>query len=177
MPEMPIDILTERFGRLVDNSQLDVSDYASLAMDIDTELQQKFLSIPLAEIDAIEIEDNRGQFHAGSGPEHCKADDFENPNWLYNHAMNALALYFRIKSEQERREAKMNLRPEPGVYSAKHPGSRQAFAVIVTADREVIVPMEQGDLCDQSDIYDAFAAKGTPWVMNRVNTTTGRFGA
>jgi hypothetical protein len=175
MPEMPVDILNKELGAIRDNGDIDF-DNTMAAVNIDTVLQEKFLFIPLEEIDAIEIE-HTNLLSAGSGPENCQAGENENPNWLYNHAMNALALHFRIKATQEAKQAAIAKRPVPGVYHARHSGARHYFAIIVTADRSIMVPMEDGELCDQTEDYDAAAAKGTPWTTTHINITAGRFSA
>lgn len=178
--EMPVDVLNKRLGKIRDNGNIDFDNTAA-AVDIDSELQEKFLFFPMEEIEAVEIEEDRGRLHAGSGPEHCAAQFDENPAWLYNHAINALALWWKIKQEQEaqvrrlqeeqERLAVIARRPGPGVYFTRGSGSL-AFTAIVTGDRRVIVPMQDGSMLDQSELYDA-----QRWNMLPISLTDGTVGA
>lgn len=177
--EMPMDILNKRLGKIRDNGDIDFDNTAA-AVDIDTELQSKFLFFPIEEIEAVEIEENRGHLYAGSGPEHCAAAEADNPNWLYNHAVHALALYWHLKKVQdaaadaEKAEAqKLAARPEPGVYQGN--GGIHYFTVIVTADRRVLVGQKLGGYEDQSDLYDRMQAGF--WNLQRVDVTDGTVSA
>ena len=81
--EMPFDVLNKRLGKIRDNGDIDFDNTAA-ALDIDEELQRKFVSIPYEEIAAVEIEDtSRTNVHtslqAGSGPETIRANPDDNP--------------------------------------------------------------------------------------------------
>jgi hypothetical protein len=179
--EMPMDVLNKRLGQIRDNGDIDFDNTAA-AIDIDSELQEKFLFFPMEEIEAVEIEEDRGQLHAGAGPEHCVAGPDENPNWLYNHAMNALALWWRLKNDQEKAEqekaeqeqleaAKVARRPEPGVYQGRNVAGRY-FTTIVTDDRRVMVQQASGGLTDNTSMWDQ-----DPWLVRRVDITDGTISA
>lgn len=164
--EMPVDVLNRRLGRIRDNGDIDF-DNTAVAVDIDSELQDKFLFFPIEELeeDGAAIEDDRGVLHAGTGPEHCQARPGENPNWLLSHARNALTLYWRLKQLEE--AEKLAKRPAPGVYHTQGSG-RLSFTAIVTEDRRVVVPMEDGVLLDQSVIFDAHG-----WKMRPIDVANG----
>ena len=180
--EMPVDILNKELGAIRDNGDIDF-DNTMAAVNIDEKLQEKFLFFPLEEIEAVEIEESRGRLHAGSGPEHCNAGEHENPAWLYNHAINALALYWRIKKDQEDREklAKelaeaeaerqrriLIQRPIPGVYSLWTQGEHHT--VIVTADRRILAPRAKSEeMIDFTDIYDELENKSR-WTFTKIET-------
>lgn len=179
--EMPVDILKFRLGGIRDNGDIDF-DHTAAALEMDEELQEKFLFVPFKELEAIEIEENRGQLNAGSGPEHCAAGENENPNWLYNHGINALALWWRIKQRQEaeaalaaaekrRKEAderKVAQRPAPGVYTL-HTGG-ELHTAIVTADRRILCPRHRHDaMNDFTDIYDGLENKSR-WTFTPIET-------
>lgn len=172
--EMPFDILNQRLGKIRDNGDIDFDNTAT-AMDIDQELQDKFVFFPFEELEAVEIENDREVLHAGSGPEHCSATSASNPTWLYNHAMNALALWWRLKRDQEREEAKqatlakLARRPQPGVYQAF--AHLNYFTVIVPDDRRVLVSMTNGGLRDASQEWDAY--ENGPWALQRIDLTDG----
>jgi len=147
MAEMPFDVLNARLGKIRDNGDIDFDNTAA-AVDIDEELQRKFLFFPIEEIEAVEIEESRGHLYAGSGPEHCAAGETENPNWLYNHAINALALYWRIKNGEER----LARRPEPGAYRASAGGG--PVLLVVNARREVFAWVSSGALVNVTGMWD-----------------------
>jgi hypothetical protein len=165
--EMPVDVLTHRLGKLKDNLMLD-GDYTSYAISIDEELQEKFHFIPKAEVDAVEIIRNApGEgFQAGSGPETIRGNLHDNPAWLYNSAVNALAMMQHIKLEQERPKI-----PEPGVYLVTTVKSGHAHAAIVTEDRRVIVP--QTGLGTMADKTFVFRESETDFVWQRIDCATG----
>lgn len=171
--EMPVDVLTHRLGKIRDNGTIDF-DQTAAALDIDSELQEKFLSIPYEEIDRIEIEDERGQLTVGSGPEHCAANTSENPEWLYNHALNALALWRKLlkdQEEQEERERIMARRPQPGIYQAN--GGTDNFIIIVTEDQRLIVPQTVGEPIDGTDIWDR--TTHATWQLRRLDPAAGTY--
>jgi hypothetical protein len=98
--EMPVDVLNKRLGNIRDNGDIDF-DNTMTAIDIDEELQEKFLFFPFEEIRAVQIhDDGDGKFHIGDGPERCSARAHENPNWLYNHALHALAMWQHLLNIQ-----------------------------------------------------------------------------
>lgn len=182
--EMPVDILTHRLGKIRDNGTIDF-DQTAAALDIDSELQEKFLSIPYEEIDAIEISQHGGgPLAAGDGPEGCTASPSENPQWLYNHAMNALALWRKLVEDEKdaerlRKEQEMlDNRPDPGVYLAKADKSGGArFTVIVTEDLRVMVPASleaELGLKDHTQFWDDAARHY--WVLKPVNVEDGSVG-
>lgn len=172
MPDMPFDILNQRLGKLRDSGLLE-GDNTALAMDIDTELQEKFIFFPIAELDAL-IKDIRepesGTFHLGDGPEKCSAQSSENPNWLYNHAENALALWWHLKRKAE----KLAQRPEPGIYRGKY--IKSWFTVIVTEDRRIMIPQQMSSrVMDCTDDYDNRGH--AVWKLQRINVTDGTVSA
>ena len=174
--EMPMDILNKRLGEIRDNGDIDF-DNTSVAVDIDMELQSKFLFFPIEEIEAVEIEGDRDNYHAGSGPEHCMATGSENPAWLYNHARNALALYWRLQQDAERAEAeqleaaKLARRPEPGVYSL-NTGRAEPYLVAVTAERRIIDLNRTGKCTDFTDTFDGLRDPAS-WTFTLVETGLG----
>lgn len=181
--EMPVDILAARLGKIRDNGDIDFDfDVSALACDIDLELQEKFIVIPQEEIDAVELENDRGQWHAGSGPEHCVAGLGENPAWLYNHAVNALALYKQLKDaellEAEQREIERkyqeNLaqRPEPGIYHLTTGRGVDPYLVAVTADRRIIDLKRTGKCTDFTDTFDTLTNKSS-WTFALIETGLG----
>lgn len=173
--EMPVDVLTNRLGRLADDNVLQHNDYTALALDIDTELQEKFIFIPIEEIDAVEIEKtgetrNLLHFKAGGGPETIRARKDDNPFWLYHSAVNALAMLRFLQKEQAR---KAN-RPQPGVYQGHDDDGESYFAVIVTEDRRVLVQQSDGGLEDLSADWDrAYERAAGSWNLQRIDTVTG----
>lgn len=173
--ETPVDVLARRLGKIRDNGDIDF-DASALACDIDLELQEKFLSIPFEEIEAVEIEEDRDNYHAGSGPEHCMATGGENPNWLYNHGINALALWWKLQKDAEKAEkeqleaAKLARRPKPGVYDL-WTGGEQHLAV-VTSDRRILSMKPTAGPFDLTDIFDGMERKER-WVFAPIETGLG----
>ncbi|HEY9371495.1 hypothetical protein [Streptomyces sp.] len=70
---------------------------------------RKSIGRPVAAIvyesDLPEVRLSGSSLSTGDGPEACTARPWDNPNWLYNHALGALALYHRLKADQARAEA------------------------------------------------------------------------
>ena len=171
--EMPFDVLNRRLGRLRDSGNIDF-DNTALAVDIDTEMQEMFMFVPQEEIDAVEIEpskDGHG-FFAGSGPETIRAHHGDNPAWLYNSAVHALAMYQhlqKLEKEREAEAAKLAKRPEPGVYQGSNRGGNY-FVVIVTTDKRVLVPQTEGGADDYTKIWDADPEL---WKLQRIDVADG----
>jgi hypothetical protein len=182
--EMPIDILTHRFGKIVDSGSF-VSDYTALAIGIDEELQEKFISIPYEEIVAVEIEDtSKTNIHtslqAGSGPETIRANPDDNPAWLYNSAVHALAMWQHLSRLQEHKaeEDKLAKRPEPGVYEAHLANEDDDyFTVVVDEKRRLWVPQSSGGMLDMSSMYDLALGQCNHWALQRIDTATGAISA
>ena len=103
MTEMPFDVINNFMHTAFDEA-LDRDQATDRAMDLDQELQSKFLFFNIAEeIAGAEIHAHgNGTLRAGSGQEVCTATGTENPNWLYNHAVNALALWWALKERQDK---------------------------------------------------------------------------
>lgn len=180
--ETPVDILTHRFGKIVDSGSF-VSDYTALALSVDEELQEKFLFFPIEELEAdgALIEDDRGVLHSGTGPEHCQASPGENPNWLLNHARNALTLYWHLKERERleeeqrtievRRRELLARRPQPGVYTltTARGGGPTPYVVAVTADRRIIDLNRTGKHADFTDTFDGLENKSA-WTFTPIET-------
>lgn len=65
------------------------------------------------------IEDRGGYFICGSGPGECGARPSDNPNWLRNHAANALALADYIELVEREQNTRNKRRDEvAGEFSA-----------------------------------------------------------
>lgn len=171
--EMPVDVLNKELGAIRDNGDIDF-DNTMAAVNIDTQLQGKFLFFPIEELEQLikeELEEDRDRFVLGSGPEHCAASAGENPNWLYNHARNALALYWKLMEDQKLAEyeaEKLERRPAPGVYTLNTGGERHT--AIVTADRRILCPRHRSDVInDFTDIFDGLDNK-SDWVFSPIET-------
>lgn len=173
--EMPFDVLNHRLGKLRDSGLLE-GDNTAIAIDIDQDLQRQFIFIPQEEIDAVEIQD-RGEgaiqkWEAGSGPETIRAHHGDNPAWLYNSAVHALAMYQhlqKLEKEREAEAAKLAKRPEPGVYQGSNRGGNY-FVVIVTTDKRVLVPQTEGGADDYTKIWDADPEL---WKLQRIDVADG----
>jgi hypothetical protein len=63
-------------------------------------LEREKIIIDRADVEAVELRRNGEGIDAGSGPESCHARDSENPNWLWNHGINALALSLHLEVQQ-----------------------------------------------------------------------------
>jgi hypothetical protein len=178
---MPVDVLNHRLGKIRDNGDIDF-DNTMAAVDIDSELQEKFLFFPIEELEQLirdELEEGRDRFVLGSGPEHCAASIHENPQWLLNHARNALALYWKLMEDQklaEHEAEKLERRPEPGVYQGTHTGNKH-FTVLVTEDRRVLVGQSTGGFDDYTTQWDQHAATSLAWTLQRIDITDGTISA
>lgn len=102
-----MDIIMKHLGdeRAHVNDGNPPTDTISLAMAINDELREKFITIAKEEIDAVEVETiGRGiginPLSAGSGPEQESCGGESNPNWLHNRAINALALAEHLRRGQ-----------------------------------------------------------------------------
>lgn len=176
--EMPMDILNKRLGDIRDNGDIDFDNTAA-ALDIDMELQSKFLFFPIEELEAdgAAIEDDRGVLHAGDGPEHCQARPGENPNWLLNHARNAMTLYWHLRQIEEaermerNRQVIMARRPEPGIYSL-NTGRADPYLVAVTAERRIIDLNRTGKHTDFTDTFDGLE-NPAKWTFTLIETGLG----
>lgn len=180
--EMPVDVITRHVNQYdMAGANIDPTD---CALDLDQELQRKFLSIPFEELEAVDIKESRDGhgYYAGDGPELCKAGEHENPNWLYNHGINALALWWRIKRDQEAAKALavaeeaeaekqrrlLIHRPVPGVYMLNTGG--EVHLTVVDADRRIFFGTNRGDgTHDVTDIYDGLENKSR-WVFTHIET-------
>lgn len=149
MTETPADVLVHRLGKLADSGMLD-GDYTSCALDIDQELQEKFVFIPVEEIEyaANEIEERKHYYKCGSGPEEATASKTANPNWAYNMAVNALALH-RHLTDVEKKLA--DERPKPGHYLLQAPDATTYTRV--TDDHRILVLQRMGGLVDMTESY------------------------
>lgn len=159
--EMPVDILNQRLGKIRDNGDIDFDNTAA-AVDIDSELQEKFLFFPIEELEELEeqIEFQREVYYLGQGHGYTAVSKDVDLKELYQRAENTLALYRHLKKladekEQEKLEAeKLAKRPEPGLYRAKT-GRSTWFTLIVTEDRRIMVPQQlTGNSMDFTDEYD-----------------------
>lgn len=169
MAEMPFDVINGHLhtfreeGYFTQSSDIEVPDPVDLAIDIDSELQKQFLFFPFEEIDEVEIHiHGKGEkISAGTGPEECSATGTENPDWLYNHAVNALALWRTLKQRQE--TERRGKRPQHGWYVAK--SDTAAITVFVTAeDRRVMMILPfSGELEDVTANYDRGVYKSWEW--------------
>ena len=175
MTEMPFDVLNARLGKIRDNGNIDFDNTAA-AVDIDEELQRKFLFFPISELEALEeqIEESRDGLYLGSGVPYATCPVDAAPEDLFTRAENALVIYWHLKKKAElaeklerKRREKLALRPKPGVYHTTGSGSL-AFTAIVTEDKRVVIPMDDGELLDQSHLYDAQG-----WNMRPINLTDG----
>lgn len=178
--EMPIDIIKKhtdiRSGLVGPDGLTD----GQRALNIDLELQRKFLHIPFEDIDTVEIVKDGDSLVAGSGPEGCYSQPAENPTWLYNHAVNALALWRKLDAMQKeeaaaeererKRREKLAQRPQPGVYLGTSLIG-QAFTVIVTEDRRVVVVQSEGDPLDMTETWDKLGQQ--KWMLRPINVATG----
>jgi hypothetical protein len=104
--EMPMDIILRHIGQLKLQGHLKGIASQDIAMAIDKELQEKFVTIPYEEIDAIEVSPlgtspDKYWLGAGSGPEEVTCGIGSNPNWLFNRAINELALWRRLQGTEE----------------------------------------------------------------------------
>ena len=167
--ETPLDVLTHRFGKMVDYG-VSIPDPTAAAISVDEELQEKFYFIPKEEVDAVPIDKITNNLHAtlkaGDGPETIRANENDNPAWLYNSAVHALAMYQHLKLEQERPKI-----PEPGVYLVTTVASGHATTAIVTSDKRVVVP--QTGLGTMADKTFVFRNSETEFVWQRVDLATG----
>jgi len=172
--EMPVDILTHRFGKLVDNGDFAVSDYQAVAISIDEELQEKFVFVPDAELSEIaeQIEDHKGWLKIGQRPGYLCVDSGISVEDAWTLAENALAIWWLRKRDTELEAEKLAKRPEPGVYRGTYAGHKY-FTVIVTADQRVMVPQAAGGIDDYSAQWDEHVGTSLGWTLQRIDITEG----
>lgn len=167
--ETPIDIIMKHLGP---EGTTGLTAH-QLGMNIDLELQDKFLHFNiLEEIASAHIEMVApGIISAGSGPEAVNAGEKENPAWILNRAINTLALYWEIAQNQKDQEELVERRPKPGIYQGR---GIVHFIVIVTEDRKILVQQDNGGLNDRTLQWDTAASGGDqPWNLQRINITDG----
>lgn len=170
--EMPMDILNKRLGKIRDNGDIDFDNTAA-AIDIDSELQEKFLFFPIAELEDIAegIEEARGNLYIGQGPGYVSCADDVEVGELFTRAEHYLVMYWEMKKRAEKAEqeaAVLAKRPEPGVYA----GNGGDFTVIVPEDRRVLVLMkDDGGTRNYSADYDHYLHKS--WKLQRIDLTEG----
>lgn len=157
--EMPFDVLNHRLGKIRDNGDPDFDNTAA-ALDIDVELQSKFLFFPFAELDALDeqIEEGNGRYYLGqnAGYVHCGPED--DPDDLQVKAENLLALRQRLLRDRESKAkaAKLAARPAPGIYHLNTKGP-STYIVAVTADRRILnLPAAFSPHPTTSDFTDTF---------------------
>lgn len=174
--EMPVDILNRRLGKIRDNGDIDFDNTAA-AVDIDEELQEKFLFFPLVELEELakEIEENRDVYNLGQGYAYTAVGKEVDPAELYQRAENVLAVYLHLKRKAEEKqineERKLAKRPEPGLYRAKT-GRSTWFTLIVTEDRRIMVPQQlTGNSMDFTDEYDSGKVNWTD--LRQINLADG----
>lgn len=167
MTDMPIDTITAHLNQptsgLTPHQQ---------AINIDLDLQRKFIFFPVAELEELEeqIEVVRDVLHIGQGAGYVSCTEDADIDELYTRAENTLALWWHLKQHRDALER----RPEPGVYRARD--VKSWFNVLVTEDRRVLVQQQFfGTLKDCSDMWDARGHK--VWTMQRVNLTDGTVSA
>jgi hypothetical protein len=166
--EMPVDILNRRLGDIRDNGDIDF-DNTMTAVDIDTELQDKFVFFPLEELSEIaeQVDTSRERLYLGQGVGHLNVPSGISVEDAWTLAENALALWWLRKRDTELEQELLAKRPRPGVYT----GNGGTFTVIVTEDQRVIVPLIGGGTQDYTDIWDRTLHKS--WKLNRINVATG----
>lgn len=171
--EMPIDILTSHLA----NEPSGLTDH-QLAMNIDLELQRKFVFFPDAELSEIAegIDGFRNRLVLGQGPGYLNVDIDISVEDAYTLAQNALAIWWFKKRTAEldaEQEARLAKRPAPGVYLTNNGAA--TFAVIVTEDQRVMVPQRNlFEIADQSGLYDE---NPDVWMLQRIDITDGSISA
>lgn len=171
--ETPIDIILKHLGP---EGTTGLTEH-QLGMNIDLELQRKFLHFNIAEeiinLD-ITTDDAYGVLSAGSGPEEATCSPHSNPLWVLNRAINTLALYYHLTEAEKlaKRQAEVIARrPEPGVYEGK---AARHFIAVVTEDRRILVQRTDGGFNDSTETYDAMDQDGDrAWKLRRINITDG----
>jgi hypothetical protein len=169
--EMPVDVLNKRLGKIRDNGDIDF-DNTMAAVDIDSELQEKFIFFPIEELEVLreQIEENRDGLYLGQGVGYATCPVDADPQDLLTRAENALVLYWELMERRkltELEQEKLDRRPASGVYS----GGMGSFTVIVPEDRRVLVLMDSGGFKDYSEQWDDFLYKA--WNLCRINVSTG----
>lgn len=167
--ETPIDVILKHLGP---EGTTGLTAH-QLGMNIDLELQRKFLHFNIAEeIANVDITDDvdGGVLTAGSGPEEARCSPNDNPLWLLNRAINTLALYWHLNEKEK--AALIERRPAPGIYQAK---GATYFIAIVTADHRVMVQQDNGGFRDLTNTWDNVADNGDggPWTMQRIDLADG----
>lgn len=167
MPEMPIDVIRNHMLHGFDEP-LGSDSATDHALAIDQELQSKFLFFNIEdEVDSIEIVD-RGEgaiqhLGAGSGPEECTAGHGDNPNWLWNHALNAMALARHLEKVQ--RQKFIDALPHHGWHVASTPDG--FITVYVTPERRILsIGSNLGRLNDRTEEW--FAGKLSHWTFRKL---------
>lgn len=167
--DMPFDLINRRLGAIRDNGDIDFDNTAA-AVDLDMELQAKFLFFPFEEIDAIEVAESRDRIYAGVGEAYAACSVHTYPDELLRKAENLLALRHRIlmNREEEAEAAKIAARPAPGIYALNTGGERHI--AIVTADRRILTTRHMAqELNDFTHIYDGLENKSR-WTFTPVET-------
>lgn len=175
--ETPFDTINAGLGNLrekIKNDPEELFEPTDEAIEIDMELQSKFLFFSIAEeIESVEYTTNGGALIAGDGPEQAQARFTENPDWVLRRAVNMMGLYWRLKQEQDAAELRLvrARRPAPGVYEGK---AARHFIAVVTEDRRILVQRTDGGFNDSTETYDAMDQDGDrAWKLRRINLTDG----
>jgi hypothetical protein len=159
-----MDVLNRRLGQIRDNGDIDFDNTAA-AIDIDQELQEKFLFFPDVELSEIAeaIEEDRGRFVLGQGDAHLSVSDQISAADAYTLAENAAAIYWEVHRRSEMEQARRAKRPAPGLYTMGR------IIIGVTADRRIMVQQSgTATFADRTEMYDADTldeAKGRAWPM------------
>ena len=173
--EMPFDILNARLGKIRDNGDIDFDNTAA-AIDIDQELQSKFLFFPIAELEDLaneHIEEGRGMLSLGQGPGYVSCADDVEVGELFTRAENYLVMYWELKKRAETAaitaaKKKLARRPAPGVYRL-HTGG-ESHTAIVTADQRILCPKHRHtEMHDFTDIFDGLENPGS-WSFTPIET-------
>lgn len=176
--ESPVDVLIERLSKLADNGTFGSEfDYTALARDLGEQLAERFAFIGDDEINAvaIDVDEGRGyQLEAGTGPETIRGNPDDNPMWLYNSAVNALAMFRHLnRLEQQRRRLKR--RPAPGLYDVVQANGNH-FHMLVTADQQMLGLHPGGLRLAVHEAWDAVVERqgpGEAWTLIQLDASTG----
>lgn len=176
--ETPFDTINAGLGNLrekIKNDPEELFEPTDEAIEIDMELQSKFLFFSIAE----ELENvviykvGDGVLVAGSGYDEARCGSDYSPARMLERAVNALAMYWRLKQKQDAAELRLvrARRPAPGVYEGK---AARHFIAVVTEDRRILVQRTDGGFNDSTETYDAMDQDGDrAWKLRRINLTDG----
>jgi hypothetical protein len=162
MTETLQDVLEYRIGKMVD-AGLFGGEVTSTAENLASELDEKFISFPVEELDRIDVVESANN-HLYAGP--LREVEVEagrmGSSDAYNMAEYWLAMHRHLLTQEQQARAKLAQRPQEGLYRVVFPTGNASVAMVDALRSVYILDTAEGVWLDRTDAYDS---RATPWYL------------